>query len=93
MVGGKRLHWPQQPPLTLGFTAEWIESLRVTSWGVGGAADCAISVRFELIVMTIEEMRSFVGELDDVERGARRGVGKLSGATRGHVVTHRDGNA
>jgi len=26
----------------LGFTGEWMDNLRDTSWGVGGAAGCAI---------------------------------------------------
>jgi len=28
--------------LTLGFTGEWMDSLRDTSWGVGGAAGCTM---------------------------------------------------
>ena len=33
---------PLRKSLTLGFTAVWMDSLRDTSWGVGGAAGCAI---------------------------------------------------
>ena len=42
----KRLPWSGNKgralKQTLGLTGEWMDNLRDTSWGVGGAAGCAI---------------------------------------------------
>lgn len=75
MVGGKRHPTPTPTTaLTLGFTAEWIDSLRDTSWGVGGAADCAIPNYPVLIVLTgRRSIMSSVASLTMRERGGREG--------------------